>query len=217
VNSFLPFWSCSDEFELQRMWATSPYFTNLRNLWTDYPTTTITATVKWYYLVQFAFWIQQIIVVNMERYRKDYWQMLIHHLITCTLLFTSYNFYMTRVGNVILCLMDVADIVLSVCVMLHSLENGKHELMLLQVCQSPQVSRLPSCVRYLFRCIYCRMVCLPSYHFPNDSVVCLERSACCHAAWLLLNNNKGEAATISGNPNWGLSPTLSSAERCHML
>ena len=71
--------------------------------------------MKWYYLVQFAFWLQQIIVVNIEERRKDYWQMLSHHIITCILMLTSYGYHQTKVGNVILCLMDVVDIFLSVC------------------------------------------------------------------------------------------------------
>lgn len=70
--------------------------------------------MKQYYLVQFAFWVQQILVVNIEERRKDYHQMLTHHVITCMLIFTSYGQHQTRVGNVILCLMDVVDILFPV-------------------------------------------------------------------------------------------------------
>ena len=65
---------------------------------------------KWYYLVQFAFWLQQIAVVNIEERRKDHWQMFSHHIITCALIFTSYGYHQTKVGNVILVLMDIGDI-----------------------------------------------------------------------------------------------------------
>lgn len=68
--------------------------------------------MKWYYLVQFAFWLQQIVVVNIEERRKDHWQMFTHHIITCALIFTSYGYHETKVGNVILCTMDLADIIL---------------------------------------------------------------------------------------------------------
>lgn len=68
--------------------------------------------MKWYYLVQFAFWLQQIVVVNIEEHRKDYAQMFSHHVITCTLIFTSYGYHQSKVGNVILCIMDLADIIL---------------------------------------------------------------------------------------------------------
>ena len=67
---------------------------------------------KWYYLVQFAFWLQQIVVVNIEERRKDHWQMFTHHIITCALIFASYGYHQTKVGNLILCLMDVVDLFL---------------------------------------------------------------------------------------------------------
>ncbi|KAI9683275.1 MAG: sphingosine N-acyltransferase lag1 [Bathelium mastoideum] len=90
----------------------SDYWLNLRELWTHFPTRSMTASLKWYYLVQFAFWIQQIVVVNVEERRKDYSQMFIHHIFTCFLMFGSYGYYQTKVGNAILCLTDLVDIVL---------------------------------------------------------------------------------------------------------
>ena len=77
---------------------------------------------KWYYLVQFAFWLQQIVVVNIEERRKDYWQMFTHHIITCTLIFLSYGYHQTRVGNVILCLTDIVDILLPLAKILKYLD-----------------------------------------------------------------------------------------------
>jgi len=47
--------------------------------------------------------------------------MFTHHVFTCALLFTSYGFYETRVGNVILCLMDPADILLPLAKILNYL------------------------------------------------------------------------------------------------
>jgi acyl-CoA-dependent ceramide synthase len=92
----------------------SPYWLDLRAMWSTWPNREITGLFKWYYLVQFAFWIQQILVVNIEEKRKDYAQMFTHHVVTCALLLMSYGYYHTPVGNVILCLMDVIDIILPV-------------------------------------------------------------------------------------------------------
>lgn len=64
--------------------------------------------------MQFAFWVQQILVVNIEKRRKDYAQMFTHHIITCTLMFASYSYHQTKVGNLILCFMDGVDILLAV-------------------------------------------------------------------------------------------------------
>lgn len=74
----------------------------------------MSGTFKWYYLVQLAFWIQQIITVNIEERRKDYHQMFTHHIITSSLLFLTYVYRFTNAANVILCLMDVVDLLLPV-------------------------------------------------------------------------------------------------------
>ena len=74
----------------------------------------MTGLFKWYYLAQFAFWLQQIVVVHIEEKRKDHWQMFTHHIITSVLIFGSYGNYQTKVGNVILCTMDVVDLIFPV-------------------------------------------------------------------------------------------------------
>lgn len=50
----------------------------------------------------------------MEERRKDHNQMLTHHFITIGLLCSSYFYHHTRVGNLVLVLMDVVDIFLPV-------------------------------------------------------------------------------------------------------
>jgi acyl-CoA-dependent ceramide synthase len=88
--------------------------TNFQELWTNWPNREIGGLQKWYLLVQYAFWLQQIMVVNIEKRRKDYWHMFIHHIVTTMLIFTSYGYHQTRVANLILCMMDVVDILLPV-------------------------------------------------------------------------------------------------------
>ncbi|KAH0544624.1 hypothetical protein FGG08_001274 [Glutinoglossum americanum] len=96
----------------------SKYWLNLRELWTDYPERQMDGLFKWYYLVQYSFWMQQILVVNIEERRKDYHQMFAHHIITCALMFGSYGYHQTRVGNAYLCVMDVVDLLLPMAKML---------------------------------------------------------------------------------------------------
>ncbi|KAF2469485.1 longevity assurance proteins LAG1/LAC1 [Lindgomyces ingoldianus] len=90
----------------------SEFWLNLSGMWHGWPFREVSGLHKWYYLVQFAFWIQQILVVNIEEKRKDYAQMFTHHIFTCVLLFASYGYLHMRVGTVILCIMDVIDIIL---------------------------------------------------------------------------------------------------------
>jgi len=74
----------------------------------------MTGLRKWYTLVQYAFWLQQIMVINIEKKRKDYWQMFTHHIVTTLLIFTSYGYHQTKVANLIFCIMDIIDVVLAV-------------------------------------------------------------------------------------------------------
>ncbi|KAF2743293.1 longevity assurance proteins LAG1/LAC1 [Sporormia fimetaria CBS 119925] len=90
----------------------SQFWFNLNGLWKDWPIRETTGLHKWYYIVQWAFYVQQIIVVNIEEKRKDYVQMFTHHIFTCALIFLSYGYYQMRVGTMILCIMDIVDIVL---------------------------------------------------------------------------------------------------------
>ncbi|KAL7267566.1 Sphingosine N-acyltransferase lag1 [Rhizina undulata] len=95
-----------------------PYWMSLPKMWQDWPVRELGGLFKWYYLVQFAFWLQQIFVLNIEEKRKDYYQMFAHHIITCTLMYTSYTIHLTRPGNSILCVMDIVDILLPLAKML---------------------------------------------------------------------------------------------------
>lgn len=94
----------------------SKYWLNMDELWTDFPLQEVDGLFKWYYLAQFAFWLQQIFVLNIEERRKDHVQMFAHHIITCALISASYTHHLTRAGHVILCIMDVIDILLSVTI-----------------------------------------------------------------------------------------------------
>ncbi|KAG9064553.1 sphingosine N-acyltransferase lag1 [Linnemannia hyalina] len=98
----------------------STYWSDSTFFWRDYPKTQLDATMKWYYLVQFAFWVQQFLlaVLGIEKRRKDFLEFMIHHVITCLLIGFSYSFNLTSVGHAVLCSMDFSDIVLAACKML---------------------------------------------------------------------------------------------------
>lgn len=90
-----------------------PYWTSELALWSGWPVREMSGLSKFYYLLQTSFWVQQVIVINVEDRRKDYWQMLSHHIVTILLLLGSYVSHFTPIGNVILILMDPCDILLS--------------------------------------------------------------------------------------------------------
>jgi acyl-CoA-dependent ceramide synthase len=90
----------------------SPYWSDYSQFWIGYPNHKLSSSFKTYYLVQLAFWIQQLFVVHIEKPRKDYAQYVVHHLVTCTLIISSYLTNFTRIGHAVLVTMDVADIFL---------------------------------------------------------------------------------------------------------
>ncbi|PHH67300.1 hypothetical protein CDD81_110 [Ophiocordyceps australis] len=92
------------------IYSKSPYYLNMKGLWTDWPKRELDGLVKGYILAQWAFWLQQIIVINIEERRKDHWQMFSHHIITTALIWSCYCYHQTRVGNFILVIMDVVDL-----------------------------------------------------------------------------------------------------------
>lgn len=81
-----------------------------QELWINYPHTPLAAPIKLYYLTQLGFMCHQVLILNAEARRKDHYQMLSHHIITIALLVGSYHMNFTRVGCLILVLMDWCDI-----------------------------------------------------------------------------------------------------------
>ncbi|RFU25163.1 hypothetical protein B7463_g11177, partial [Scytalidium lignicola] len=96
------------------LWYSSPYWLDNAAIWRTWPTKDMSFGLKWYYLVQLAFWLQQILVIHIEARRKDHYQMLTHHIITCTLVSVAYVYRFGNVANVVLCLMDIVDLVLPI-------------------------------------------------------------------------------------------------------
>nr|ACB12563.1 Fum18 [Fusarium oxysporum] len=92
------------------IWTKSSHFSDMDQLWTDWPQRDVDGLMKFYILTQLACWIQQVISVNFEARRKDYWLIVVHHFITITLILVSYVYHHTRVGSLILVMMDAIEI-----------------------------------------------------------------------------------------------------------
>lgn len=94
-------------------------------VWHGYPHIPIAGPVKYYYLTQAAFYMHQVLIINAEERRKDHWQMMAHHVITIVLVFLSYFYNFTRVGSLIMVLMDYCDIFLPLAKMFRYLSLPK--------------------------------------------------------------------------------------------
>ncbi|KAJ1733339.1 Sphingosine N-acyltransferase lag1 [Coemansia biformis] len=102
-----------------RLWRASPYYMNTSNLYANYPEDHMLMPygLKYYYLVQTAFWTSNIYTIFVEERRKDHLEMLAHHMVTIALVVSSYCFHFTRFGHVFMLVMDLPDIFLSMAKM----------------------------------------------------------------------------------------------------
>ncbi|KAF9263459.1 longevity assurance proteins LAG1/LAC1 [Marasmius fiardii PR-910] len=91
------------------------------DLWVDYPHIPLAGPLKFYYLTQTAFYLHQMLILNAEAPRKDHWQMMTHHVITVFLMGASYFYNFTRVGCLLMVLMDWCDIFLPMAKMIRYL------------------------------------------------------------------------------------------------
>jgi acyl-CoA-dependent ceramide synthase len=116
---------------------------NLEHLWTDWPNRELPGLTKTYLLAQLSFWLQQIMVINIEERRKDHWQMFSHHIITSSLIIGCYVYHQTRVGILILVLMDVVDLFLPV-----SIGLPHFQFPFLNKCKFLTQPQLAKCLKY---------------------------------------------------------------------
>ncbi|KAJ3764121.1 TLC domain-containing protein [Lentinula raphanica] len=89
--------------------------------WIGYPHVALAAPVKIYYLSQLAFYLHQMLILNAEARRNDHIQMMTHHVITVFLMWGSYYYNLTRIGCLVMLLMDLCDIFLPLAKMLRYL------------------------------------------------------------------------------------------------
>ncbi|WVQ81954.1 hypothetical protein IAT38_004081 [Cryptococcus sp. DSM 104549] len=94
---------------LPTFWYKTEYF------WIDYPHREMTWELKTYYLMQASYWIQQTIILaaKVEKPRKDFKELVAHHIVTLWLIGWSYNIYLTYIGVSVFVTMDVSDVFLS--------------------------------------------------------------------------------------------------------
>ncbi|EJU06038.1 longevity assurance proteins LAG1/LAC1 [Dacryopinax primogenitus] len=104
--------------QLPTWWYRTEYF------WIDYPHWDMLPAMKAYYLLQFAFWLQQflVLVLRIEKPRKDFQELVWHHYVTLWLIGWSYLVNLTYIGNAVFVTMDFSDTFLSVSKILNYLK-----------------------------------------------------------------------------------------------
>ncbi|KAF8913992.1 TLC domain-containing protein [Gymnopilus junonius] len=87
------------------------YWYNTNEFWLGYPHWDMRPDLKRYYLMQFSYWLQQLIVLvlGLEKPRKDYTELVAHHIVTLWLVGWSYLINLTYIGNAVYMSMDLPD------------------------------------------------------------------------------------------------------------
>ncbi|KAI9883568.1 MAG: hypothetical protein M1823_004666 [Watsoniomyces obsoletus] len=102
-------------FGLWVMSKTPVWYFNTTAFFVDFPHRTLSGPFKAYYLLQAAYWVQQAIVLllQLERPRKDFRELVGHHIITIALIGLSYRFHFTSMGLAVYITHDVSDLFLA--------------------------------------------------------------------------------------------------------
>ncbi|KAL3229202.1 Ceramide synthase LAG1 [Nakaseomyces bracarensis] len=116
---------CSGPFGLYIMYHSDLWLFKTKEMYNTYPDFTNPFLYKVFYLGQAAFWSQQacVLVLQLEKPRKDYKELVFHHIVTLLLIWSSYVFHFTKMGLSIYITMDVSDFFLSLSKILNYLDS----------------------------------------------------------------------------------------------
>ena len=105
------YWGSFGLFGLFVMSKQDNWWYQLEHLWIKYPHWIMRPELKTYYLLQFSYWLQQALVMllKLEKPRKDYYELIAHHLVTLWLIGWSYLVNLTMIGTTVFVAMDVPD------------------------------------------------------------------------------------------------------------
>lgn len=92
------------------------WYFNTAGMYEGFPHRTHEAVFKAYYLLQASYWAQQaiVLVLMLEKPRKDFKELVAHHVITLSLIWLSYRFHFTYMGIAVYITHDVSDFFLAV-------------------------------------------------------------------------------------------------------
>uniref|UniRef100_A0A672KDW7 Ceramide synthase 6 n=1 Tax=Sinocyclocheilus grahami TaxID=75366 RepID=A0A672KDW7_SINGR len=92
----------------------SPWLWNTRECWYNYPYQPLTVDLHYYYILELSFYLSLLFSQFTDIRRKDFLLMFLHHVATISLITFSYVNNMARVGTLVMCLHDAADVLLEV-------------------------------------------------------------------------------------------------------
>ena len=98
------------------MSRTPVWYFNTVGMFEGFPHRAHEGLFKTYYLLQASYWAQQFIVLilGLEKPRKDFKELVGHHIVTLALIGLSYRFHFTYMGLAVYVTHDISDFFLAV-------------------------------------------------------------------------------------------------------
>lgn len=105
------YWGSATLIGLRVMGSQPTWWYNTSEFWKGYPHWRMEPITKAYYLLQFSYWLQQMLVITLkiEKPRSDFAELVMHHLVTLWLVGWSYLLNLTMIGTAIFVSMDISD------------------------------------------------------------------------------------------------------------
>ncbi|KYQ89067.1 hypothetical protein DLAC_10294 [Tieghemostelium lacteum] len=162
------------------------------NIWAGWPLQPFPNLYRTYYLLELAFYLHCTIALFYETKRKDFYQMLTHHISTSILVIMSYWVRYHRIGLAILWIHNIADIFLYTAKWLNYVQKENKSKLLYALCEACFTS---FAVSFFFsRLVFFPYTLLRStlYEVPNgyplqvESNVALFVLVCLHIFWFSL-------------------------------
>ncbi|KAI5304095.1 hypothetical protein KEM56_006854 [Ascosphaera pollenicola] len=109
------YFSIFGPFGLWVMSRSDLWYFNTTAMFEGFPHRSHTWEFKAYYLLEAAYWAQQglVLVLQLEKPRKDFKELVMHHIITLSLIGLSYRFHFTHMGLAVYVTHDISDFFLA--------------------------------------------------------------------------------------------------------
>ncbi|KAJ5095241.1 hypothetical protein N7532_007532, partial [Penicillium argentinense] len=107
------------------MRQTSVWYFRTAGMYEEFPHKLLPGVEKFYYLFEAAYWAQQalVMILGLEKPRKDFRELVLHHIVTLALVGLSYWFHFTRIGVAVYLTHDISDFFLAVSKTFHYLNS----------------------------------------------------------------------------------------------
>jgi len=102
------------------------WYFNTTAMFAGFPHRKHEAVFKAYYLLQASYWSQQAIVLllQLEKPRKDFKELVLHHVVTLALIGLSYRFHFTHMGIAVYITHDISDFFLATSKTLNYIDSS---------------------------------------------------------------------------------------------